>query len=50
MPARRGGPSLGRVSNAEIHPEATPALKPQPATLYLDLIERCLTNTIYGDG
>ena len=50
LPAQRGGPSLGRVSNAEIHPEATPALKPQPATLYLDLIERCLTNTIYGDG
>ena len=50
LPARRAGPSLGRVSNAEIHPEATPALKPQPATLYLDLIERCLTNTIYGDG
>ena len=28
----------------------TPELPSTPAALYLDLIERCLTNTIYGDG
>ena len=29
---------------------ATPRSASRSAALYLDLIERCLTNTIYGDG
>ena len=29
---------------------AIPDLASTSAALYLDLIERCLTNTIYGDG
>ena len=28
----------------------TPRSASRSAALYLDLIERCLTNTIYGDG
>jgi len=27
-----------------------PLFASTPAALYLDLIEKCLTNTIYGDG
>ena len=29
---------------------ATPESASRSSALYLDLIERCLTNTIYGDG
>src|SRR5271166_2292432 len=50
--SRLAAVSVSRAFRAAIRSEMNPTLDlaSTSAALYLDLIERCLTNTIYGDG